>query len=72
MRARPQTRGNDKFEKRALSLKNISPDSKADFSEKLLFGIWRLILIRYDLILVRYDIIFIVQPIKGHIYKVGY
>ena len=35
---------NDKFEKRALSLKNSSPDSKADFSKKVLFLVWRLIL----------------------------
>ena len=43
IRVRPKTRKNAQFEKRALSLKNSSPDSKADFSEKFLFGIWRLI-----------------------------
>ena len=35
--------------KHAISLKNSSPDSKADFSEKFVFGIWRLIFGRYDI-----------------------
>ena len=39
IRVRPKTRENDKFEKRAISLKNSSPDSKADFSEKFVCGI---------------------------------
>ena len=39
-----------KFEKKAaLSLKNRGPGSKAGFSEKVLFGIWRLILSRYNI-----------------------
>ena len=45
-----------KFEKKAISLKNSSPDSKADFPEKPLLGVWRFISSRYDIILVRYDI----------------
>ena len=35
---------NDEFGKRGVSCKNSSPGSKADFSEKFLFGIWMLIL----------------------------
>ena len=35
---------NDMIEKGTISIKNSSPGSKADFSEKLPFGIWRLIL----------------------------
>ena len=31
-----------------VSLKNSSPSSKADFPENLLFGIWMLILSRYN------------------------
>ena len=46
--------------KRAISLKNSSLDSEADFSEKSLLGIWRLILSRCDIVLVRYDIISII------------
>ena len=49
-----QEQEKNKFEKRALSLKNSSPDSKVDFSEKLVFGIWTVIfniLRRYDIIL---------------------
>ena len=57
IRVRPETRKNDKFGKRALSLKNSSADSKAVFSEKFLFGIWRLMLSRYDIILNIYDLI---------------
>ena len=60
IRVRPKTKKNDKIEKRTTSLKNSSPDSKADFSEKLVLGIWRLILVRYDIVLVRYDIILII------------
>ena len=38
-------RENIKFEEERLrSLKNSSPGSKAGFSEKVLFGVWRLIL----------------------------
>ena len=48
---------NDQFEKNVMSLKNSSPGSKADFSEKSKFGVWRLILSRYAMVLVRYDII---------------
>ena len=44
-----KTMNNDKFKKSPLTLKNSSPDSKADFSQRLLFGIWSLILIRYDI-----------------------
>ena len=51
IRVRPKTRTNDKFKKRTIYLKDSSPDSKADFSEKLLFGNWRLMLGRYDIIL---------------------
>ena len=54
IRVRSKTRENDKFEKRTLSLKNGSPDSKSDFS--FLFGIWRLILSRYDIKSFVYDI----------------
>ena len=49
-----------KFEKKAVSWKNSSPGSKADFSEKSLFGIWRLILGRYDIKWYIYDIILII------------
>ena len=45
-----ENKENDKFEKRATSLKIGSPDSKADFSEKSLFGSWRSTLVRYDII----------------------
>ena len=38
-----------KFDKMSVSVKNSSPGSKADFSEKFLFGIWRLILSRYNI-----------------------
>ena len=38
-----------KFEKRPLSVKNSSPGSKADFSEKFLFCIRSLILSRYHI-----------------------
>ena len=55
------------FEKRIISLKNSSPDSKADFSEKLVLGIYDIILVRYDIVLVRYDIILNMHHIKGHI-----
>ena len=41
--------GNNEFEKRPLSCKNNSPGSKADFSEKFLLGVWRLIWSRYDI-----------------------
>ena len=41
IRVRPKTRKNDNFEKKTLCIKNSSPDSKADFSEKLVFGIWK-------------------------------
>ena len=57
---RPKTKTNDKFEEMALSLKISNPDSKADFSEKCLLGIWNLILSRYDIILYIYDIISII------------
>ena len=67
---RPKTKENDKFWKRALSLKNSSPDSKADPSEKLVLGIWQLISSRYDIVLVRYDIILIIYYMKGYIKKV--
>ena len=40
---------NDKLKQRPPPLKNSSPDSKADFSEKLVFGIWRFILSRYNI-----------------------
>ena len=39
IRVQPKTRENDSFEKKLLSPKNSSPDSKADFSEKLIFCI---------------------------------
>ena len=58
MRVQPKTRENHKLGKRAISRKNSSPDSKADFPEKSKFGTWRLILVRYDIVLVRYDLIF--------------
>ena len=38
-------------------VKNSSPGSKADFSEKFSFGIWRLILSRFDIKWCIYDII---------------
>ena len=47
---RPKTMENDKFEKRNISLKNSSPDSKAHVSKKSLLGIWWLIFRRYDII----------------------
>ena len=50
-RGSAENQKNDKFQKRAISFKNSSPDLKADFSEKSLFGISRLILSRYDVIL---------------------
>ena len=34
IKVQPKTRKNDKFEKRAISLKDSSPASKADFSKK--------------------------------------
>ncbi len=37
--------------KRAISLKNSSPDLKADLGEKSLLGIWDIILSRRDIIL---------------------
>ena len=40
IRVQPNTRKNDKFEKRAISLKNSSPDSKADFMKKFILGAW--------------------------------
>ena len=40
---------NDEFEKKAVSGKNSSPGSKAIFLEKFVFGIWKLILSRYDI-----------------------
>ena len=46
----PKTAKNDKFVKKGFSFKNSSPDSKEDLSEKLVLGIWRLILSRYDII----------------------
>ena len=36
IRVRPKTTTNDKFEKMSLSLKNDTPDSKADFSESFI------------------------------------
>ena len=52
-----------------LSLKNSSPGSKAVFSEKFVFGIWRLILSRYDIKRYIYNIILNIQHIKGLIKK---
>ena len=53
---------------RCMSLKNSSPDSKADVGKKIyVFCTWRLILVRYDLVSVRYDIILNIQEIKTHI-----
>ena len=49
IRVSQKLRENYKFEKKPLSLKNSSPGSKADFSEKFLFGNWRLILSRYTI-----------------------
>ena len=43
-----------------LSLKNSSPGSKADFSEKSLFGIEAIMLNRYEMKLYIYDIISII------------
>ena len=37
--------------KTQVFLKKSSPDSKADFGEKLVLRVWRLILRRYDIIL---------------------
>ena len=42
-------RENDKFEKKSVSLKNSSPGSEADFSEKFVFGSWTLMLSRYNI-----------------------
>ena len=52
----------------ALSLKNSSPGSKADFSDKLVFGIYAIIFVRYDIISHIYNIILTICYIKGHIY----
>ena len=46
-----------KFEKMSLSCKNSSPGSKADLSEKFVFGIPMLILSRYHIKRPIYDII---------------
>ena len=46
-----KTMKNGKFKKRSVSLKNSSPDSEADFSEKSLLGVWRLRLSKYDITL---------------------
>ena len=46
-----------KFEEISVSVKISSPSSKADFSEKCLLGIWRLILSRYNIKLNIYRII---------------
>ena len=35
IRVRPKARKNDKFEKRTISLKNSSPDLKADFPKQV-------------------------------------
>ena len=53
------------LKKRPLSCKNSSPGSKASFSEKFLFGIWRLIYKRYDVKRLVHDIRLNVQYIKG-------
>ena len=47
----------------SLSLKNSSPDSKADFSKKLVIGIWRLILSRYNTKRYIYDMIWNIKYI---------
>ena len=44
-----ENNGKLQFQKRAIPLKDSSPDSKADFSEKSLLGVWALILGRYDI-----------------------
>ena len=49
--------GKSKVRKRHMSLKNNSPDSKAYFGKKLILGVWRLILGRYDVISDIYHII---------------
>ena len=54
----PKPRKKYKFGKRAIPLRKSSPDSKTDFSEKSLLGIWTLILSRYDIILNIEHIIF--------------
>ena len=52
----------------ALSLKNSSPGSKADFSDKLVFGIYAIIFVRYNIISHMYNIILTICYIKRHIY----
>ena len=56
--------------KRCVSCKNSSPGSKAYFSKKFVFGIWRLMLSRYDIKWYIYDIILNIVYIKGPI-KIG-
>ena len=51
IRVRPKTKENSKFEKRTISLKTSSPYSKADFSEKSNFGVWKQILGAWHMIL---------------------
>ena len=59
--------GKCQVRKKDCIYQNSSPDSKADFSEKSLFGIWKLILGRYDIMLHIQHIILNIQYIEGHI-----
>ena len=52
-----ENKKNDKCGKGTIFLKNSSPDSNADFSEKFLVGIWRFILSAWHTILNIYDIV---------------
>ena len=61
IRVRPKTKKNDKFEKTEYIPQGSSPDSKADFPEKSKFGVWRLVLSRYDIVLNIQHIALIVQ-----------
>ena len=69
MRVRPKKIKNGKFEKRTMSLKHSSPDSKADFVKKSLFNTWRSILSRYGIILHIYHIILNMQYKYLHIWQ---
>ena len=53
--------------KKPLTCNNSSPGSKADFSETFLFGIWKVIVSRYNIKLRIYDIILIIYYMKGPI-----
>ena len=60
------------FEKKAMFLEISNQGSKADFSEKSKFSVWRLILVRYDIVLVRYEIILSICYLRYHILESRY